>query len=83
MKPYRGYRDFAGGLWFRGRSSFRPLRAAAIALLLLMPSIGTANAVTTPAPGASGAHVYLLRGVLSVRKIAEVKTKVIDGAKKK
>jgi hypothetical protein len=26
---------------------------------------------------------YLLRGVLSVRKIAEVKAKVLDGAKKK
>jgi hypothetical protein len=66
MKPYRGHGDFAGGLSFRGRPSFRPLQAAAIALLLLMTSIGTANAVTAPAPGASGAHVYLLRGVLNI-----------------
>jgi hypothetical protein len=66
MKPYRGHGDFAGGLSFRGRPSFRPLQAAAIALLLLVPSIGTANAVTAPAPGASGAHVYLLRGVLNI-----------------
>jgi hypothetical protein len=66
MKPYRGHGDFAGGLSFRGRPSFRPLQAAAIALLLLMTSIGTANAVTAPPPGASGAHVYLLRGVLNI-----------------
>jgi hypothetical protein len=66
MKPYRGHGDFAGGLSFRGRPSFRPLQAAAIALLLLVTSIGTANAVTAPAPGASGAHVYLLRGVLNI-----------------
>jgi hypothetical protein len=66
MKPYRGHGDFAGGLSFRGRPSFRPLQAAAIVLLLLVTSIGTANAVTAPAPGASGAHVYLLRGVLNI-----------------
>jgi hypothetical protein len=66
MKRYRGHGDFAGGLSFRGRPSFRPLQAAAIALLLLVTSIGTANAVTAPAPGASGAHVYLLRGVLNI-----------------
>jgi hypothetical protein len=66
MKLYRGYGDFAGGLSFRGRPSFRPLQAAAIALLLMVTSIGTASAVTTPAPGASGAHVYLLRGVLNI-----------------
>ena len=63
----RGYMQFVGGLsalfWPRRRS----LQAAAFALLLLLPSIDadTAYAVA-PKSAASGAHVYLLRGVLNI-----------------
>lgn len=66
MKPYDGDRGYVGGLAARLRPRLRLLRAAAIALLLL-PAIGagTANAAAT-ASAASGAHVYLLRGVLNI-----------------
>jgi hypothetical protein len=67
MKSYRGYSGFVGGLSSLCRPSLRRLQASAIALLLLLPlGAGTANAVTAPASGASGAHVYLLRGVLNI-----------------
>ncbi len=63
MKPYRGYAGCIDGLSLLRRACFRPLQAVAIALLLVFPiGAGTANAT----PTASGAHVYLLRGVLNI-----------------
>ncbi len=48
-----------------GRWWLRSLQTVAVALLLLTMPIGaTANAV--PASGGTGAHVYLLRGVLNI-----------------
>ena len=63
MKPDGYDTGFVGTLATRCRRWSRPLRAAAIALaLLLVPIAGSpANA----APG-SDAHVYLLRGVLNI-----------------
>jgi hypothetical protein len=65
MTPYRGCSGFACELLLLPRQA---LRAMAIALLLLVLPIGvsTAGAVAAPATGASGAHVYLLRGVLNI-----------------
>ena len=67
MKPYSGHRRFIGVLSLLGRLRLRPTPATAIALLLLIFPIGasTANA-EPPASGTSGAHVYLLRGVLNI-----------------
>jgi hypothetical protein len=63
MKPYRRTTGFFGRLLSQGRAWLHPLRATAIALLLVLPiSAGTANA----AAPAAGAHVYLLRGVLNI-----------------
>jgi hypothetical protein len=67
MKAFGGHREFVGGFSFLCRTCLRALQAVAIALLLVVPiGAGTANAMTTPASGASGAHVYLLRGVLNI-----------------
>ncbi len=67
MKPFRGYKGFIDGLTFLCRPGLRSLRAMAIALLLVIPiGASTANALTNPASAASGAHVYLLRGVLNI-----------------
>jgi hypothetical protein len=64
---YRGDTGFVGRLWFLSQLSVLRLRATAIALLLLLAfGAGPARAVTAPAPGASTAHVYLLRGVLNI-----------------
>ena len=56
-----------GGLSALFRSRLRPLQALAIAVLLVVPSIGagTANAATS-AKAPPSAHVYLLRGVLNI-----------------
>src|SRR5205814_5581999 len=64
MKPYTGYRLFFGGFSSFHRSSSRRILAITITLLLLcFPAVvGTANA----AAPASGARVYLLRGVLNI-----------------
>jgi hypothetical protein len=67
MKPFRGYRGCVDGLSLLCRPWLRALQATAIALLLVLPiGASTANALTNPAPAASGAHVYLLRGVLNI-----------------
>jgi len=67
MKPFRGYRGFVDGLSLLCRPWLRALQATAIALLLVLPiGASTANAMTNPASAASGAHVYLLRGVLNI-----------------
>jgi hypothetical protein len=67
MKPFRGYSGFVDGLSFLCRPGLRSLQAMAIALLLVLPiGASTANALTNPASAASGAHVYLLRGVLNI-----------------
>jgi hypothetical protein len=67
MKPFNGYRGFVDGLSGLRGPWLRPLRAAAMTVLLLAVSVGagTANATATAAP-ATGAHVYLLRGVLNI-----------------
>src|SRR5260221_7106557 len=67
MKPSNGYRGFVDGLSVLRGSWLRPLRAAAMTILLLVVPVGagTANATATAAP-ATGAHVYLLRGVLNI-----------------
>src|ERR1700737_1692328 len=63
MKPFRGDRGFVDGLSLLCRPWLRPLQATAITLLLVLPiGASTANA----AAPASGAHVYLLRGVLNI-----------------
>jgi hypothetical protein len=65
MKRHGGYTGFVEGLSFLCRRRLRPLRATAIALLLLALPIGasTGNATTSARPGA---HVYLMRGVLNI-----------------
>jgi hypothetical protein len=63
MKPFGGYRGFVDGLSLLFRPWFRALQATAITLLLVLP-IG-ASPANAAAP-ASGAHVYLLRGVLNI-----------------
>jgi hypothetical protein len=66
MNSFSGDTGFVGGRGLLVRWWSRPLRAAAMALLLLaLPIGGTANAAVT-ASGASGVHVYLLRGVLNI-----------------
>jgi hypothetical protein len=67
MKPFSGYRGFVDGLSVLRGPWLRPLRAAAMTVLLLVVPVGagTANATATAAP-ATGAHVYLLRGVLNI-----------------
>jgi hypothetical protein len=64
MKPYTGYRLFFGGFSSFHRSLSRRILAITVTLLLLcFPAVaGTANA----AAPASGARVYLLRGVLNI-----------------
>ena len=66
MKPFDGYRGFVDGLSVLRGLWLRPLRAAAMTILLLVVPVGagTANATATAAP--TGAHVYLLRGVLNI-----------------
>ena len=66
MNQYRCDTGFAGGFSMPGRLWLRPLQVMALTLLLTLPvGAGTANA-TAPAAPASGAHVYLLRGVLNI-----------------
>jgi hypothetical protein len=65
MKPYRRTTGYLDRLFSSCRARFRPLRATAMALLLLLvlPIIAdTANGAAPP----PGAHVYLLRGVLNI-----------------
>jgi len=65
MKSYRSYTQFGGSFRPPARFWLRWLQAAAIALLLVaLPIAAPANAV--PAQPGTGAHVYLLRGVLNV-----------------
>jgi len=62
MKPV--YTGIVDGLSLLCRPWLRPLQAIAITLLLALPiGASSANAATAPA---SGAHVYLLRGVLNI-----------------
>src|SRR6202171_4204219 len=67
MKPFNGYRGFVDGVSVLRGPWLRPLRVAAMTVLLLIVPVGagTANATATAAP-ATGAHVYLLRGVLNI-----------------
>jgi hypothetical protein len=64
MKSSSAYKGFVGGRRLSGRWWLRPLRVVAVALLLAL-LLGTAKAAV-PSSGASGAHVYLLRGVLNI-----------------
>jgi hypothetical protein len=64
MKSYRSIRDVLAG-WRFARHWLPSLQAIAMALLLLtLPIAAPANAV--PAQQGTGAHVYLLRGVLNI-----------------
>src|SRR5260370_38601108 len=66
MKPYRGYPGFFDGLSVLCRPWLRSLQVMAMALLLAIPiGPGTANAMPGSGP-ATGAHVFLLRGVLNI-----------------
>src|SRR5882757_3246384 len=66
MKPYRGYPGFFDGLSVLCRPWLRSLQVMATALLLAIPiGPGTANAMPGSGP-ATGAHVFLLRGVLNI-----------------
>ena len=65
MKSSSAYNGFVSGRRWPGRWWLRPLRIVAVALLLLALPLGTAKAAVPP-PGASGVHVYLLRGVLNI-----------------
>jgi len=66
MKPHSGCRSFVGGFSALFGQRLRPLRTMAIALLLApLVGAGPANAAAATS-GASGAHVYLLRGVLNI-----------------
>ncbi len=65
MRPYRML--FAQMLSSSRASSATVLRAAAVALLLLSVPFSVREASAAPSPAAaSGAHVYLLRGVLNI-----------------
>jgi hypothetical protein len=67
MKPYGSYAQLVGRPSFLRRASLRAMKALAITFLLLAPPMGanTANAAARSS-GTSGAHVYLLRGVLNI-----------------
>src|SRR5215212_384569 len=64
MRPYTGYTRFVGGLSLLHRSWLRRMQAATVALLLLGFPLHVSMAKA--AAPASGAHVYLLRGVLNI-----------------
>jgi hypothetical protein len=64
MKSH-GYTDFVGGRRLAPRLALRTLQAAAMVLLLALPISATARAAV-PTQGGTGAHVYLLRGVLNI-----------------
>ena len=66
MKSSSAHHGFVSGRRLSGRWWLRPLRVVAVALLLLAFPLGAAKAVVPPSPGASGVHVYLLRGVLNI-----------------
>ncbi len=66
MESFNGHTEFVDGLLLPGRWWLRSLQTVAVALLLLTMPIGaTANAVPASG-GTTGAHVYLLRGVLNI-----------------
>ena len=64
MKPYRGGPGFFGGLSVLCRPWLRSLQAMSL-LLAISIGPGTANAMPGSGP-ATGAHVFLLRGVLNI-----------------
>src|SRR6202165_3435994 len=64
MKLHGGYRGFVNGLPFPRRQWVRPLQRTALAILLLLVPAGAS--IGNAAAPASGAHVYLLRGVLNI-----------------
>jgi hypothetical protein len=64
MKSHRGSTEFVGRL-SSARFWLRSLQAGAIALLLLAFPIGS-PAKAVPTQVGTGAHVYLLRGVLNI-----------------
>ena len=65
MKSYRGDTDSVGHR-APARSWSGPLRAAAVGLLLLALPLATKANAAVPAQPGTGAHVYLLRGVLNI-----------------
>jgi hypothetical protein len=63
MKLQCGFWHFTGGKLFLRQASIFPVLATAVTLLLALP-IGAAMAA--PQSSGTGAHVYLLRGVLNI-----------------
>ncbi|MGZ5870875.1 MAG: hypothetical protein ACXWKP_02055 [Bradyrhizobium sp.] len=63
MQLSSGYTKFVGRLRLPGRLLLRSLQAGAMTLLLSTLPIGASANAAVPA---SGAHVYLLRGVLNI-----------------
>jgi hypothetical protein len=63
MKLFGGHTGFISERQLPARWWLRPLQVAAIVLSVLVLSIGTPVEAAAPA---SGAHVYLLRGVLNI-----------------
>ena len=66
MNACRSTTGFFGGLSVPRRSLLRPLRVLAITLLLAIPAGASVANATAPAAPATGARVYLLRGVLNI-----------------
>jgi hypothetical protein len=65
MKSLARYRKLLGTHRLPARSWWRTLQALAMALLLTFP-VGTTSNAAVPSPDGTGAHVYLLRGVLNI-----------------
>jgi hypothetical protein len=67
MKPYGSYVRFFGAFSFLRRPWSGLMQATAVTLLLLAFPISPSMArAAAPVSGTSGAHVYLLRGVLNI-----------------
>jgi hypothetical protein len=66
MKSNRSHSEVAGGHRAPARFWLPSLKAAAMALLLLLLPIQITAEAAVPAQTGTGAHVYLLRGVLNI-----------------
>src|SRR6476660_6460364 len=64
MKPHTTYRRLVRGVFCLHRSSSQRIAAMLVMLSLLVFPLGVSAATRTPPP--TGAHVYLLRGVLNI-----------------
>jgi hypothetical protein len=66
MKSFGSYMKFLGADRLPARLWLRSLQTVSLALLLLALPIGATANAAAPASGPTGAHVYLLRGVLNI-----------------